>query len=313
MKFFRLAIENNPNIIDSLFTPTTCVLHSTRVGNLVRENRRLFLHKGAWPKFKGYAYSQLHKLAIKRPQGKRAELIERHGFDTKFGYHVVRLISDVEQILVEGDIDLQRNNEQLKAIRRGEWTEARLRAWFADKESHLERLYAESTLRAVPDESRIKALLLHSPRGTLRQPGGLRRRSGPHGGRPAKHPGRARPGEGRALMQSPTMQADDRLRDEVARHPYPLVFATISGAHLYGFPSPDSDHDLRGGHVLPVHDGRRARHGPGDCRVVDHRRRVRGRSGHARRPQVFRLAAEEKRVRARAVVLALGGPNDARA
>ena len=102
VKFFALAMENNPNIIDSLFTPTTCVLHSTRVGNLVRENRRLFLHKGAWPKFKGYAYCQLHKLAIKQPQGKRAELVAEHGFDTKFGYHVVRLIGEVEQILDRG-------------------------------------------------------------------------------------------------------------------------------------------------------------------------------------------------------------------
>ena len=41
------------------------------------------------------------------------------------------------------------------------------------------------------------------------------------------------------------------LRQEVARHPYPLLFATFSGAHLYGFPSPDSDFDLRGVHVLP--------------------------------------------------------------
>lgn len=38
----------------------------------------------------------------------------------------------------------------------------------------------------------------------------------------------------------------------VASHPYPLVFATISGAHLYGFPSPDSDYDIRGVHVLPL-------------------------------------------------------------
>jgi predicted nucleotidyltransferase len=161
VRFFALAMENNPNVIDSLFTPATCVLHCTGVGNLVRENRRMFLHKGAWPKFKGYAYSQLHKLAIKRPRGKRAELVRQHGFDTKFGYHVVRLIGEVEQILVEGDIDLQRNNEQLKAIRRGEWTEERLRRWFAEKESHLERAYAESPLRAVPDEGRLKALLLH--------------------------------------------------------------------------------------------------------------------------------------------------------
>ena len=161
VKFFNLAMENNPNVIDSLFTPVNCVLHSTRVGNLVRENRRLFLHKGAWPKFKGYAYSQLHKLTIKAPQGKRAELVEKHGFDTKFAYHVVRLLTEVEMILMEQDIDLQRNNEQLKAIRRGEWTEERLRQWCADKESHLERAYAESTLRTTPDEPKIRALLLN--------------------------------------------------------------------------------------------------------------------------------------------------------
>jgi len=40
----------------------------------------------------------------------------------------------------------------------------------------------------------------------------------------------------------------------VGAHPYPLVFATVSGAHLYGFPSPDSDWDIRGAHVLPATD-----------------------------------------------------------
>ena len=44
------------------------------------------------------------------------------------------------------------------------------------------------------------------------------------------------------------------LRAEVAQHPYSLLFATISGAHLYGFPSPDSDYDLRGVHLLPVRE-----------------------------------------------------------
>lgn len=35
---------------------------------------------------------------------------------------------------------------------------------------------------------------------------------------------------------------------------HPLLFVTISGAHLYGFPSPDSDYDLRGVHILPVRE-----------------------------------------------------------
>lgn len=43
----------------------------------------------------------------------------------------------------------------------------------------------------------------------------------------------------------------DLLTAEVAAQPYPLVFATVSGAHLYGFESADSDFDLRGVHVLP--------------------------------------------------------------
>src|SRR5947207_9943 len=48
------------------------------------------------------------------------------------------------------------------------------------------------------------------------------------------------------------MRIDPRLKRIVAAQHYPLLFATISGAHLYGFPSPDSDFDLRGAHVLPL-------------------------------------------------------------
>lgn len=50
------------------------------------------------------------------------------------------------------------------------------------------------------------------------------------------------------------MKYDQRLYDVVAAQPYPLLFTTISGAHLYGFPSPDSDYDLRGVHMLPVRE-----------------------------------------------------------
>jgi uncharacterized protein len=38
----------------------------------------------------------------------------------------------------------------------------------------------------------------------------------------------------------------------VDRQPHPLAFVTVSGSHLYGFPSADSDIDLRGVHVLPI-------------------------------------------------------------
>ncbi|MBC9715282.1 nucleotidyltransferase domain-containing protein [Streptomyces sp. TRM66268-LWL] len=42
------------------------------------------------------------------------------------------------------------------------------------------------------------------------------------------------------------------LAPVIAEQPDPLLFATVSGAHLYGFPSQDSDVDLRGVHLLPT-------------------------------------------------------------
>ncbi len=78
VKFFQLCMDNNPNMIDSLFVPRRCVLFSTPIGETVRENRRLFLHKGAWHKFKGYAFSQVHKMKTKKPEGKRKAIIEEY-------------------------------------------------------------------------------------------------------------------------------------------------------------------------------------------------------------------------------------------
>ncbi|MCS6813001.1 MAG: nucleotidyltransferase domain-containing protein [Cyanobacteria bacterium] len=51
---------------------------------------------------------------------------------------------------------------------------------------------------------------------------------------------------------------DDDLRETIAQiaqvvaSPYPMVFATLSGDHLYGFPSPNSAYDVRGAYILPV-------------------------------------------------------------
>ena len=48
------------------------------------------------------------------------------------------------------------------------------------------------------------------------------------------------------------MTTDPRLQKQIDDHPFPLLFVTISGAHLYGFASSDSDYDLRGVHLLPL-------------------------------------------------------------
>lgn len=161
-QYFKLCMDNNPNMVDTLFTPRECVLTSTTMSEMVRERRELFLHKNCWPKYKGYAYQQLHKMRGKNPEkdSKRDILRQRYGFDVKYAYHLVRLLLECEMIMTECTIDIRRHREHLKAIRRGEVTQDDIERWYAEKEIGLERAYAESTLRAEPARDEIKNLLI---------------------------------------------------------------------------------------------------------------------------------------------------------
>jgi uncharacterized protein len=162
VRFFQLCLENNPNMLDALFTPQNCVIHSTHVGNIVRDNRHAFLHKGCYHKFRGYAFSQIKKMKDKNPEpgSKRAKYIEEYGYDMKYGLHLVRLLGEVEQILTLHDLDLQRDKEVYKSIKRGEWKEQDIYDYFDSKEKTLEAVYNESKLPWGPDEETIKQLLL---------------------------------------------------------------------------------------------------------------------------------------------------------
>jgi hypothetical protein len=141
--------------------PARCIVHTDTVGEILRENRKLFLHKGIHHKLKGYAFGQLKKIDVKEAHGKRKESVEKHGYDVKFAYHVVRLLQQSEMVMMEHNLDLERNRELLKAIRRGEWTLDELKAWFKKREDELDTLYIDSDLRHSPDDVKIKRVLMN--------------------------------------------------------------------------------------------------------------------------------------------------------
>jgi uncharacterized protein len=93
-------------------------------------------------------------------KSKRFESRKQHNADLKFLYHVVRLLGECEDILLNGEIDLRKNNEQLKAIRRGEVSQEHIKKWAADKELQLEKLFNESTLQQDPPMGKIRTLLM---------------------------------------------------------------------------------------------------------------------------------------------------------
>jgi predicted nucleotidyltransferase len=161
--YFRLVADCNPNMLDSLFVDRECIIHISQLGEMVRESRKLFLHKGLWFKYKGYAMSQSHKIKTKNPIATRKDIMEEQGssYDRKFAYHLVRLLLECEQLLEHGDMDLRLHKEHYKAIRRGDFTKEEVLEFASEKEKHLEKLFENCKLPERAREPEIKQLLIN--------------------------------------------------------------------------------------------------------------------------------------------------------
>ena len=92
--------------------------------------------------------------------GKRGMDVKINEYDSKYAMHLVRLLLQCQQVLENGDLDLMKDKELFKSIRRHEWKEQDIKDFFTEKDKYLEKLYQESTLQHSPDEKKIKQLLL---------------------------------------------------------------------------------------------------------------------------------------------------------
>jgi hypothetical protein len=64
-KFARLALDNNPNILEILFVNPENILFINEVGRKLLDMRYAFISKNIKHRFLGYAFSQKHKMVIK--------------------------------------------------------------------------------------------------------------------------------------------------------------------------------------------------------------------------------------------------------
>ncbi|MDD5649385.1 MAG: nucleotidyltransferase domain-containing protein [Candidatus Nanoarchaeia archaeon] len=65
-KALTLIADNNPNMLDLLFSPERCVIKSTEYWNKIVENRDMFLSKRIRYTFSGYASAQLQRIKTHR-------------------------------------------------------------------------------------------------------------------------------------------------------------------------------------------------------------------------------------------------------
>jgi predicted nucleotidyltransferase len=188
-KFVRLALQGNPNIIETLFTPQEHVLFQNELGSKLVAARESFLSRRVGERFAGYAKAQLtrmrnHHRALRDPGASaerlarrnpaRAELERAHGFDTKHAMHLVRLLRMGNEVLVTGVVHVHRADaEELLAIRQGAWTFEEVIAESERLMDSLAHASAGSPLPEAPDERAADDLVvelheraLYGARGT---------------------------------------------------------------------------------------------------------------------------------------------------
>jgi len=172
--FFELAgLKGSPNLLETLFVRRQLVTYADDKGITwkLRDNRRLFLSMRNFLALKGYAHAQLMRMkrGVRRwndehtcDNTKRREYFEKFGFDVKMGYHPLRLLDNLHQIITEGDIDLMRNKNECQRMRAGEWgTFEDLEQYVIDKLTKLEDLTIKpNNISIKPQFQSLKKLLL---------------------------------------------------------------------------------------------------------------------------------------------------------
>jgi len=129
VRFFYLAgVKGSPNLIEVLFVRRHLVTFGTDIAWMLRDNKHKFLSMRTFNAFKGYLFQQVARIrrCVERGKAetpKRQEYLDKWGYDTKMAYHSLRLLDQLNQLLDEGTIDLMRNKEECKAMRKGEWGE----------------------------------------------------------------------------------------------------------------------------------------------------------------------------------------------
>ena len=153
-KFFRLVIQNNPNVLESLWSPVVIYPHPDTeevLKTFIDNNRNSFITKKIIKTYGGYATSQLHRGEDYINRGKT-----REGW--KHLMHLCRLLIQGRKALLEGDlkVDVGEYRDRLLEIRREEWTMDQFKKWHAELEAEFVDAQTKTKLSDKVDEKLIE-------------------------------------------------------------------------------------------------------------------------------------------------------------
>ncbi len=163
-KWARLAAAGNPTVLLILFAEP---LEATEAGRELQRQADMFASRQAGYRFLGYLRAQRERLLGLRGQMRvtRTELVERHGYDTKFAMHAVRLGYQGQEYLSEGRLTLPMNHIEravCMTVREGKMTLSMVADLIEQQERRIEALIAKSPLPERPDYDRINSFLVEA-------------------------------------------------------------------------------------------------------------------------------------------------------
>jgi predicted nucleotidyltransferase len=173
-KMVFLALSGNPNILECLYADEYLLM--TSYGTRLLEIRNEFLARNCMRAYMGYAQQQLHRLNSRSdPVGrveKRAALIEKYKFDTKYALHVFRLLKTGIEILKEGVLRVRRPDAAfLLDVRNGKYTLEQVNKMAEDLIKEMREAEEKSTLPERPDYNRVNQVVIGITEDYLRENG----------------------------------------------------------------------------------------------------------------------------------------------
>jgi hypothetical protein len=168
-KYVRLVLKGHPTILLPLFAPREFVHVETELGAELRALRPKLLSRLAGRGYLGYLHGQKERLLGSRGQKRvnRPELVEAHGFDTKYAMHAARLGYQGLELLETGELTLpmpEPERSRVMAIRTGERTFAQAIAEIGEVEARLADALERSSLPERPDRAAVDGFLVDAYR-----------------------------------------------------------------------------------------------------------------------------------------------------
>jgi hypothetical protein len=168
-KYMRLALKGHPTILLLLFVPDELTQVRTELGEELQALRPAILSRRAGRGYLGYLHGQRERLLGTRGQRNvnRPELVEAHGYDTKYAMHAARLGYQGLELLETGRLTLplaEPARSRVMAIRTGERTFEEALAEIEEVEERLAGALVTTELPAEPDRAAVDAFLVDAYR-----------------------------------------------------------------------------------------------------------------------------------------------------